>query len=110
MEIVPSDENILEDLARIVAEYAHVDEKIILATTRFDEMGVDSLNLQEVLVEAEDHFHIAECEGHSVNLELRRESVSLTVGEVRDAIRDHLTAQFAPKDDGKKARPANGAA
>lgn len=72
----------LERVIKVLAEHLEMDESEITAETTMEELGVDSLDTVEILMEMEDEFEIS----------IQPSEVKITtVGELADEI-DKLLA------------------
>lgn len=63
---------ILEKVSQIVAEKIDCDPSEITAETKFEELGIDSLDVTEIVMELEDEF----------NIELEMDTSLKTIGDL----------------------------
>lgn len=66
----------IEKVAELLADHLDMDQSEITAETKFSDLGVDSLDTAEIMMEMEDEFGV----------EIKFEEVGETVGELADYI------------------------
>ena len=66
----------IEKVAELLADHLDIDQSEITAETKFSDLGVDSLDTAEIMMEMEDEFGV----------EIKFEEVGETVGELADYI------------------------
>lgn len=66
----------IEKVAELLADHLDMDQSEITAETKFADLGVDSLDTAEIMMEMEDEFGV----------EIKFEEVGETVGELADYI------------------------
>ncbi|WP_027625467.1 acyl carrier protein [Clostridium lundense] len=49
---------IFEKIKRIIADQLNIEEEILTSETSFEELGVDSLDLFQIVIEIEEEFDI----------------------------------------------------
>lgn len=49
---------IFEKVKKIIADQLNIDEEILTTETSFEELGVDSLDLFQIVIEIEEEFNI----------------------------------------------------
>ena len=78
-ETIPSRQKVLEDVKRIVAEFATMPPEQIQEThALITDLGCDSLDIVEITMEVEEHFDISVPDDQEQNIR--------TVGDMADGV------------------------
>jgi acyl carrier protein len=83
--------DVLDEITKIISKHSSLGVEALTPETRLDEIGIESLDLVEIMFEIEERFGIEV--PHNTNAESRLEFK--TVGEIVEGVRSILAKSTA---------------